>query len=120
MWDNDNADLNLFLVSTDTYLYNNDFGSRIGNIANNESGNISIEPDFENPGIFDYTPSETSLLINNGIDPNTDIEAFQSSKINILGDIDFIGSVRTQALKVDIGAFESPYDRIFKNGFDSP
>ena len=119
-WDNDVNDL--FLSGPGyKYFVNNDFKLKLG-LADLESNNLSINPQFE-PGLFNYNLSQSSVLIDAGIKPPLAINNPPNfDETWSLGELDISDNERIQFGQVDIGAFESPYDYsdvLFENDFEN-
>jgi hypothetical protein len=103
-WDNEGSDLGL---GPYVFVTNNDIGSYCCNPVA-ESGNLSLDPGFVDPGGGDYRPGGSSPLA----------EAGRNDAPGGLGTYDLRGGFRVVGSTVDIGAYERQ-DRIFGDGFDS-
>lgn len=119
LWDNDNSDLDMG-GGGDKYLHNNDIGIRIGSTPISDEGNFSLPPRFEG-GLFNFTPSAISPLVNAGRIPCfiCPIPVPFDDRWGV-GDTDVLGNERVQDNAVDIGAYESDHSRdlIFMHVFD--
>jgi len=120
LWGNDIRDLRYIGSGSLTYLENNDI-EFFDNTVDVEFGNISVPPAFE-IGLLNYNLSPNSQLINAGIHPPNVIHVPPLvDETWALSSTDMLGDVRIQSSKVDIGAYESPYDFldiIFENSFE--
>ena len=119
LWGNETNDLGLGLCGKNYFLSNNDIAVRVGADPISDSGNISLSPEL-NLGVMIYTPSFNSPLVDAGTKPPENVPFPIPFKWDWnVGLVDFLGNVRTQGSKVDIGAFESaPEMPIFINGFE--
>ncbi len=115
LWNNEFKDLSF---TPQTYLYNNDIGTYSGTPFD-ENGNFSEEPEFQS-GLLNFTPTYTSNLYNQGIEPPIFVPVpipFESNWD--IGDNDTLGMDRKVNGRVDIGSFETPPEPpIFMNGFE--
>ncbi|MBA8886704.1 hypothetical protein FHW12_000895 [Dokdonella fugitiva] len=109
IWDNDNVAFDLYMLNGDRHaLLDNDIGSHTSLPPQNETGELSIDPEFGDCGALcvDLPLSAGSPLTNQGEnDPTAGI-----------GAEDLLGRPRVAAQRVDIGAYE--LDRLFDDGFD--
>lgn len=98
------------------YLWFNDFQSQTGDAADNNAGNISIDPQLSTD-FLDYSVAITSPTVNSGRKANQVTNDFANNWL--LGDRDVAGAEREQGIRVDMGAYEStPEVPIFENGFE--
>ena len=98
------------------YLRHNDIDAQTGMAADNEFGNMSVDPQFVGSK-GDYSLKPSSPLIDQGIKPNQATNDFANNWL--LGNFDLVGGMREQGNKVDIGAIElTPETPIFMNGFE--
>ncbi|MCB1581719.1 MAG: hypothetical protein KDI92_01565 [Xanthomonadales bacterium] len=119
-WDNDGHDVTFIdvdMITTESYLYNNNIDTYVGTIHNVEN-NFTAQPIFDND-IF-LAPTIASQEVNNG--RNSPLFVPVPPPFNMqwgVGITDFNGNARIQDDKVDVGAIEvEPEEPIFKNGFE--
>ncbi len=119
LYDNENFDLTL-AGSGNHHVYNNNIGVQNGVAPWAAINNFSLPNRFDS-GILNFTPSNTSPLVNNGTHPCSVCPIpVPFDDAWGLGLTDMEGDTRVLVNRVDIGAFESPYERdlIFWNGVD--
>jgi hypothetical protein len=120
---NDGNDIKVPVTEDNPHLmYNNNYQSFGGLFTNDvsTSGNYTQTPVFDQPGLFNFTPSLLSADINAGRNPPpfvpvpTPFGFFWQ-----LGTTDINGAPRVQDGRVDVGAYEAAAEiPIFINGFD--
>jgi hypothetical protein len=95
----------LHLRTTTVTLLHNNIGVRTGDVPDNEAGNISIVPDYQD-GNLPFTPVRNSPLVDAGIAPDASW---------YLTEFDLNATPRVVGPAVDIGACEN--ERIFAGDF---
>lgn len=108
LWGNDHADLS-FSGGAVTTVYNNNIGVLWGT-PDNQAGNISVEPEYQDGDLFEYTPVRNSPLVDAGAMPPP-IPLYWNLTNHDLND-----AARVVGNFVDIGAYEN--ERIFADGFE--
>ena len=117
LWDNDVADLRLLGAGVKT-VRNNTIQARVGLLGDNESGNVSIAPEFDG-GLFDLTLAEGSPLIDAGVKPPSIVMFPIPFDQNwSLPAVELKGATRIQGTTVDMGAYEAVATGLFANGFE--
>jgi hypothetical protein len=96
-----------FRVDLAADLFNNDLQAVLGT-PGTQVGNLSVDPAFSDPVGGNYRLASGSLLIDAGTDTPLGGAAAQ----------DLDGNARMQGLHVDIGAFETASDDIFRDSFE--
>ncbi|MEN1729514.1 MAG: hypothetical protein AAGJ52_13845, partial [Pseudomonadota bacterium] len=89
-------------------------------IPDSSQNNVSIEPTYEPDGPFDFTLEQDSPLTTTGLIPPPDIVPFPTPfhLAWSLPDLDLYGESRIANGRVDIGAYETPQDRLFSDRFE--
>ena len=95
----------LHLRTTTVTLLHNNIGVRTGDVPDDEAGNISVVPDYQD-GELPFTPVRGSPLVDAGIAPDASW---------YLTEFDLNVTPRVVGPAVDIGAFEN--ERIFAGDF---
>ena len=118
LYDNGNRDLHISGAG-DVYVHYNDVGIQTGSTPISSQGNFSADPQF-NVGIFEFTPSYGSPLVNAGFDPPNAVPIPTPFHLAWFeGTLDVLGNTRKQLGRVDLGAVETAAEPpIFMHGFE--